>query len=127
MTLVNVRRDDLCVKYQKVQPPAGLYSTNPSLTGMVNQTMPMAAIFLKNKFVAWLSLLQSVHYYLNTDEESLAMNKSRSGNSALDQPPLVKIAMSIIGLAVCYMNLVFPQPDAPPVSKKKSTDDQKKD
>ncbi|KAL3228992.1 Uncharacterized protein RNJ44_02079 [Nakaseomyces bracarensis] len=125
MTLVNVRRNDLCVKYQKVEPPVGLYSNSPSLTGMVNQTMPMAAIFLRNKFVAWLSLLQSVHYYLNTDKETLEMNKSRSGNSALDQPPLVKIAMSVIGLVVCYMGLVFPAPDAPPISKKKDTEAKK--
>ncbi|CAG58393.1 uncharacterized protein GVI51_D01441 [Nakaseomyces glabratus] len=127
MALNNVRRQDLCVQYKKSEPPRGIYSESQSLSGIVNQTMPMAAIFLKNKFIAWFSLIQSVHSYLNTDEETLEKNKSKTGNSALDQPPLVKVAMSLVGILVCYMNLVFPTPDAPPPSsEKKILDEEKK-
>ncbi|CAI7402596.1 BEM_collapsed_G0058110.mRNA.1.CDS.1 [Saccharomyces cerevisiae] len=57
MTLNNVARPDLCVSYKKIAPPKGLYSATPSISGVVNQSMPMAAIFLRNKFIAWFSLI----------------------------------------------------------------------
>ena len=34
----------------------------------------------------------------------------------MDQPPAIKLFMSLIGLCVCYMNLVFPQQIAQPSS-----------
>ncbi|CAI4053588.1 hypothetical protein N7582_005759 [Saccharomyces uvarum] len=114
MTLNNVARPDLCVSYKKIAPPKGLYSATPSISGVVNQSMPMAAIFLKNKFIAWFSLIQSLHFYLNTDEDIVAAQKETKSASPMDQPPAIKLLMSIIGIGVCYMNLVFPQQLAPP-------------
>lgn len=70
--------------------------------------MPMVAMFLRNKFVAWFALIQSFHYYLNADPEQAGSSNSKN---AMDQSPLVKIFLSIIGLCVCYMNIVLPQPD----------------
>ncbi|CAI4053826.1 hypothetical protein SKDZ_16G3240 [Saccharomyces kudriavzevii ZP591] len=120
MTLNNVARPDLCVSYKKIAAPKGLYSATPSISGVVNQSMPMAAIFLRNKFIAWFSLIQSVHYYLNTDEDIVAAQKEDKAASPMDQPPVIKLFMSLIGLCVCYMNLAFPQQIAPPSSKTKT-------
>ncbi|CAI4830180.1 CLN_G0056280.mRNA.1.CDS.1 [Saccharomyces cerevisiae] len=116
MTLNNVARPDLCVSYKKIAPPKGLYPATPSISGVVNQSMPMAAIFLRNKFIAWFSLIQSVHYYLNTDEDIIVAYKENKAPSPMDQPPAIKLFMSLIGLCVCYMNLVFPQQIAQPSS-----------
>lgn len=88
-------------------PPKGLYSTLPSMSGIVNQSMPMAAIFLRNRFVAWFAVIQSVHYYLNTDEDE-ANAKDGKQSSSIEQTPIIKVAMAMVGLIVCYMNLVFP-------------------
>lgn len=81
--------------------------------------MPLVAMFLRNKFIAWFALIQSVHYFFNTDpEEARAVAASNKG--AMDQPPIMKVLLSVVGLLVCYMNLVIPQPPmAPPKGKAK--------
>ncbi|CCD22675.1 uncharacterized protein NDAI_0A05200 [Naumovozyma dairenensis CBS 421] len=117
MPLNNVKRPDLCVKTQYIAPPKGLYSTLPSVSGLVNQSMPMIAMFLRNKFIAWFALIQCIHYYLNTDEEEVEKNKTKENASPLDQSPLIKVLMSTVGLITCYLNLAFPQADLPPPKK----------
>lgn len=114
LTALPLRYVTLRYRYKKIAPPKGLYSATPSISGVVNQSMPMAAIFLKNKFIAWFSLIQSLHFYLNTDEDIVAAQKETKSASPMDQPPAIKLLMSIIGIGVCYMNLVFPQQLAPP-------------
>lgn len=71
--------------------------------------MPLVAMFLRNKFIAWFALIQSVHYYFNTDPEEAAAAASASKNST-DQPPIMKVLLSVVGLFVCYMHLIIPQP-----------------
>lgn len=83
--------------------------------------MPMAAIFLRNKFIAWFSIIQSLHYFLNTSDEELALTQN-GPTKALDQAPVIKLLMSIASIAVCYINLVFPQPTGPPPSAETKSD-----
>lgn len=84
---------------------------------MLTQSMPMAALFLRNKFIGWLALVQSIHYYLNTD---LQLLPASAESNPLDQFPIMKVLISFFSLLVCYLGLVFPQQMVPP---KKSTDD----
>lgn len=84
------------------------------VSGLVNQSMPLVAMFLRNKFIAWFALIQSVHYYFNTDPDEAAAALD-AGKSSMDQSPLMKVLLSTVGLFVCYMNLIIPQPPmAPP-------------
>ncbi|SCV01849.1 LAME_0G18910g1_1 [Lachancea meyersii CBS 8951] len=100
----NCKRPDLIVNYKHV--PAPKSAAAAASQGILAQSMPMAAMFMKNKFLAWFALLSTVHYALNGQGEE----------SAAEQSPLLKIMMSGVSLAVCYMNVVFPQPG--PADKK---------
>ncbi|KAK5959138.1 uncharacterized protein PWA37_003822 [Arxiozyma heterogenica] len=74
--------------------------------------MPMAAMFLRNKFVGWFSFIQSFHYMLNISDEQLSVlknNLANNPNNFLDQSPIFKIILCFFGLVVCYLNLIFPQ------------------
>lgn len=98
-------------RHKPILPPKGMYATTPSISGIINQSMPMAAMFLRNKFIGWFSFLQSFHFLLNTSKEELSLSKStNSSPNVLDQSPILKIVLCIIGLIVCYLNLIFPQP-----------------
>ncbi|CAR23708.1 uncharacterized protein KLTH0E15312g [Lachancea thermotolerans CBS 6340] len=103
----NCKRPDLAVAYTHV--PAPKSSAAAASQGIISQSMPMAAMFMKNKFLAWFGLLSSVHYCLTADAES-------SG----DQSPVLKLVMALVSLGVCYMNLVFPQPGPADVAKAKA-------
>ncbi|CEP60057.1 uncharacterized protein LALA0_S01e02058g [Lachancea lanzarotensis] len=99
----NCKRPDLIVDYKHVPAPKSTASS--ASQGVLAQSMPMAAMFMKNKFLAWFAMLTTVHYALNGGDEASA-----------DQGPLLKILMSAVSLGVCYMNVVFPQPG--PADKK---------
>lgn len=98
-----------------MMPPKGLYQANESVSGLVNQSMPMIAIFLRNKYLAWFAFIQGVHYFLNTDADAEARFRTRpKENSALDQSPSVKLLLSLVGVLMAYINVIFPQPLTPP-------------
>lgn len=97
-------------RYLPIKPHYGLYSTTPSVTGFINQTMPIVAIFLRNKFIAWFSLIQSFHFLFTVSQEELNLSKSTNSNpNPLDQSPILKIVLNVIGLIGSYFNLIIPQ------------------
>ncbi|SCU86031.1 LADA_0D11782g1_1 [Lachancea dasiensis] len=102
----NCKRADLIVSYTHKVPPKA--STSAASQGVLAQSMPMAAMFMKNKFLAWFALLTTVHYSLTAEADQ----------SSPDQSPILKLLLSAVSLAVCYMNLIFPQPTAAPIGKK---------
>lgn len=80
------------------------------MTGFINQSMPIVAIFLRNKFIAWFSLIQSFHFLFTVSQEELNLSKSTNSNpNPLDQSPILKIFLNIIGLVGSYFNLIIPQ------------------
>ncbi|KAH3688976.1 hypothetical protein WICPIJ_000035 [Wickerhamomyces pijperi] len=90
-----VKRDDLIVRYIHTPP-----KTEGKGSAMVSQSMPMAALFMKNKLLSWFSLLNGV---------TGCLNKLHGAPIADDQmSPLLTLAMALLGIAVCYMDLVFP-------------------
>lgn len=108
-----VKRTDLCVGYKHQLPPKSPYASATGVSGVVNQSTPMVAMFLKNKFLAWFALIQSFYAYLNfvADESS-----SPNDQNPTDQSPGIRLVMSVVGLFVCYLGIVFPQPP-PPVNQ----------
>lgn len=99
-------------RHKPILPPIGLYPSTQSISGVINQSMPMMAMFLRNKFIAWFSFLQSIHYLLNTSTEQLNLTKNKNNSpSALDQSPILRVIISLIALSVCYLNLIWPQPN----------------
>ncbi|GAV53401.1 hypothetical protein ZYGR_0AI06850 [Zygosaccharomyces rouxii] len=101
-----VKRSDLCVGYRHQLPPKSPYASSSGVSGVVNQSTPMVAMFLKNKFLAWFALIQSFYAYLNFVADETSSNSS----NPTDQSPGIRVLMSLVGLFVCYMGLVFPQP-----------------
>ena len=101
-----------------------MYSSSPTVAGLVQQSMPMAAIFLRNKFIAWFAVIQNFHYVLNTDYDELKLSsttKSSDPLSIMDQSPMIRFFMSIAGLVACYLDMVFPQKPLPPKDSSSTT------
>ncbi|EDO17009.1 hypothetical protein Kpol_1065p24 [Vanderwaltozyma polyspora DSM 70294] len=113
MGLNNVTRPDLAVRYNHAPLPRDSSVATAGFAGVINQSMPMAAMFLRNKFVAWFALIQSFHYYLNIDSDDIAKMKKADSNG-MDQPPSIRVLLSLVSLIVSYLELIYPQP-APPL------------
>lgn len=95
MAPTTVKRDDLIVQYIHTPPKADARGST-----MISQSMPMAALFMKNKMLSWFSLLNGINGYLN---------KLYGAPVAEDQMnPLLTLAMAVLGIAVCYFDLIFP-------------------
>ncbi|KAH3667770.1 hypothetical protein WICMUC_005302 [Wickerhamomyces mucosus] len=90
-----VKREDLVVPYVHV-PPA----PEAASSAVVSQSMPMAALFMKNKLLGWFSLLSTVQAYLN----ELHGAKPQEGSTSA----LLRLLLSVFGILVCYTDLVFP-------------------
>lgn len=69
---------------------------------MMSQTLPMAAMFMRNKLMSWSAVFLAIQTYL-----SEPINKAPSSDSA-SQPPLLRILFALISLATCYMEFVIP-------------------
>lgn len=74
---------------------------------MVAQSLPMAAMFLRNKMLSWTAMFLSVQSYLSEPTNKVKDPKDTS------QPPLLKLAFAAISLVTCYIDIIFPsQPTA---------------
>lgn len=104
MALNNVKRPDLAVTYKHVPAPKTAFSGSSS-QGMINQSMPMAAMFMRNKFLAWFAVLTTWHSYLTSQPDPA--NPSDS--------PLMRIGMALMALVINYMGLIFPGTQPPPL------------
>ncbi|CCH58452.1 hypothetical protein TBLA_0A06600 [Henningerozyma blattae CBS 6284] len=118
MPINNVKRKDLIVRYQHKFPPKTSYDNISSVSGMISQSMPMAAMFLRNKFIAWFAFIQTFYSALTSGsglfEMSIPTNETaknvKSGSlGTTSQPNGVKFVMSLIGVLFCYSDLVIPQ------------------
>jgi len=81
---------------------------------MVAQTLPMAAMFLRNKMLSWSSVFLAVQSYL-----AEPINKPVD-NKEVSQPPLLRVIFAIISLVTCYIDIIFPstRPAAKTVTQK---------
>lgn len=91
----DVRRPDLIIPYQ--EPAASGDSTDFSST--LSSTLPMAAIFMRNRYIGWAAFVFSVQSWLGESEES----KKNSST-----PGYFSVGMALMSLIVTYLPLFLP-------------------
>ncbi|KYK59931.1 uncharacterized protein DCS_01065 [Drechmeria coniospora] len=91
----DMRRPDLIVPYQ--EPTTS--SAKADFASTLSSTMPMAAMFTRNRFVGWAAVIFSIQSWLGESEEA---KKSSS------TPGVFSVVMSVMALAVTYMPLFLP-------------------
>lgn len=74
---------------------------------MMSQSLPMAAMFMRNKLMSWASVFLAIQTYL-----SEPLNKPPSASDSSSQPPLLRLAFAFISLATCYIEFFFPSTNA---------------
>ena len=70
---------------------------------MLSQTLPMVAMFMKNKALSWLAVFFALQTYLTEP-----INKAPSNKDAAAQPPFLRFAFGIVSLCMCYLDFFFP-------------------
>ena len=91
----DMRRADLIIPYQ--EPPAK--PETPEFASSMSSTLPMAAIFLRNKYIGWASLVFSIQSWLGESEE-------QTKNSST--PGYFSVGMALMALAVTYIPIFLP-------------------
>ncbi|KAI6083782.1 hypothetical protein F4821DRAFT_262651 [Hypoxylon rubiginosum] len=96
----DMRRPDLIVPYQEPAPKGDAAEFSSTLSS----TLPMAAIFTRNRYIGWASVVFSIQGWLGESEET-----SKSSTT----PGYFTIGMSVMALAVTYLPMFLPpQPGA---------------
>ena len=106
-------RTDLIIPFKHIPARA-----RNDATGFMAQTLPMAAMFMRNKMLSWTALFLLIQSYLNEPIHKLEVEEQLS-SSAL-QPPLLRIVFALIAVFTCYIELVFPK--ASPLAVQKATE-----
>ncbi|CAI5760551.1 unnamed protein product [Candida verbasci] len=93
-------REDLIIPYKhipaKVRKDAG--------GNVIAQSLPMAAMFMRNKMLSWAALFLSVQSYLQEP-----INKPEVANDdSASQPAILRVLFAFISVLTCYMDIVFP-------------------
>ncbi|KGU22567.1 hypothetical protein MGS_04622 [Candida albicans P78042] len=89
-------REDLVIPYKHVP-----VKPRKDSTGVIAQSLPMAAMFMRNKVLSWSALFLTVQSYLNEP-----INKPDADDGS--QPPFVKIVFALVSVLTCYMDVFFP-------------------
>ncbi|KAI5464489.1 hypothetical protein BGZ63DRAFT_153153 [Mariannaea sp. PMI_226] len=93
----DMRRPDLVIPYQE---PKSKGESNDFASTLSN-TLPMAAMFTRNKLIGWAAVVFSIQNWLGESEET-------QKNSAT--PGYFSIGMSVMSLAITYLPLFMPPP-----------------
>ena len=91
----DARRVDLVVPYQEptVSGDGGDFG------GAISSTLPMAAMFTRNKFIGWAAVVYAIQTWLSESEET---------RKKATTPGYLNVFMSIMALAVSYLPLFLP-------------------
>ncbi|PNS19659.1 hypothetical protein CAC42_7503 [Sphaceloma murrayae] len=90
----DMKRPDLVVPYIE---PATKDSNDISST--MTSTLPMAAIFMRNKVIGWTAVTLAIQSWLAETPES---------KSAASTPAIFSVGMAFMALGVSYMQLFMP-------------------
>ncbi|KAK6614663.1 hypothetical protein H4I96_00984 [Botrytis cinerea] len=100
----DMRRGDLIIPYQV---PA--VKESPSdFSGTLGSTLPMAAMFTRNKLIGWASVLFAIQNWLGESPET---RKTSS------QPAYFSVGMSPNLRSQTYLPMFLPPPPAAPVAQ----------
>ncbi|GAB1740102.1 hypothetical protein NU219Hw_g5020t1 [Hortaea werneckii] len=97
--LKDMRRDDLIVPY--AEPEKDKESNDMQST--MASTLPMAAMFTRNKLIGWTAVLFSIQGWLSETPDQKA-NASTPG--------YFSVGMALLSLGVAYMPLFLPPQSA---------------
>jgi len=95
-----MRRPDLIIPYQNPQPKEAA----SDISGTLGSTLPMAAMFTRNKFIGWASVVFAIQNWLGESQEA---KKTSS------QPAYFSVGMSFMALVVTYLPMFLPPPPVP--------------
>ncbi|ATY60444.1 hypothetical protein CCM_03304 [Cordyceps militaris CM01] len=95
----DMRRAELIVPYQEPVSKGD----NPEFSSTLSSTMPMAAMFTRNKFVGWAGVVFSIQNWLGESADT-----KKNGT-----PGYFNIGLSVMALGVTYMPLFMPPLDRP--------------
>ncbi|CDO57224.1 similar to Saccharomyces cerevisiae YPR063C ER-localized protein of unknown function [Geotrichum candidum] len=93
MAKVDKRREDLIVSYGGSKPRKN------EMQSMMTSSMPLAAMFLRNKVLSWAAFFTTLQAWLN--EPSTIKTDA--------QPAWLSVVLAVVGILSCYVDLVFPQ------------------
>ncbi|GMM41241.1 hypothetical protein ACO0OE_000535 [Hanseniaspora uvarum] len=92
-----LRDESLAVRYvHRSIPNKHLSLNNQSFRGPITKLLPMISLFLRNKVIAWASLV--IYWYLFLQESN-----SESGDGAL-----IDLLSCSVGLLACYIDIIMP-------------------
>ncbi|KAK9455985.1 hypothetical protein V1511DRAFT_496221 [Dipodascopsis uninucleata] len=97
MSSASKKRANLVVPYVPL-PAKAQDDIQAFMSQAVTSTVPMVAMFLRNKIIAWSALLIAIQSWLNESEASAAENST---------PGWLRVVMSLAGMMVCYMDLII--------------------
>ncbi|CAK3784968.1 translation initiation factor [Lecanosticta acicola] len=91
----DMRREDLIVPYMEPEKD----KENTDFQSTMTSTLPMAAIFTRNKMLAWTAVLFSIQQWLSETPAQKAVASS---------PAYFSVGMAVLSLAVGYMPFFLP-------------------
>lgn len=91
----DLRRPDLIIPYQEPVSKAD----GGEFSSTIASTLPMAAIFMRNRYVGWAAVVFSVQSWLGESEET-----KKSANT----PGYFSVAMAVMSLIVTYLPIFLP-------------------
>ncbi|GFF27091.1 hypothetical protein IFM61606_01782 [Aspergillus udagawae] len=95
----DMRRLDLAIPY--IEPPKD--KNEADMSGVMSSTMPMAAMFTRNRMIGWVSFVFSLQSWLGETPEQ---KKSAA------TPAYMSVLMSLMALVVTYFPIFMPPPSA---------------
>ncbi|CCE82598.1 Piso0_002330 [Millerozyma farinosa CBS 7064] len=97
---MSVKSEKLVIPYRHI-PAKPRFETS----GVVAQSLPMAALFMKNRLLAWSALFLSIQSYLS---EPVNKPVSKDAKDQSSQPASLRVVFALIALLTCYMDVAFP-------------------
>ncbi|KAL1583383.1 hypothetical protein WHR41_08031 [Cladosporium halotolerans] len=91
----DMRREELIVPY--TEPPTDKDASD--FQGTISSTLPMAAIFTRNKMIGWTAVIFAIQGWLGETPAQAA---------AATTPAYLQVGMAAMSLGVAYMPLFLP-------------------
>ncbi|KAL3420184.1 hypothetical protein PVAG01_08683 [Phlyctema vagabunda] len=98
----DMRRGDLVIPYQTPAPK----KDGADLSSTMGSTLPMAAMFTRNKFIGWASVVFAIQGWLGESPET---------RSTSSQPAIFSVGMSLLALVITYLPMFLPPAATPGV------------
>lgn len=71
-------------------------------SAVVAQSLPMAAMFMRNRMLSWTAVLLAVQLWLNEPRHK------QPDDDKAQQPAILRVTFAVMSLLMCYAELVIP-------------------